>query len=136
MNRVIEIHDSQLDRITMEGETALIHFRSVYIHQSEGELWVDNTTGWSQEAELRIGNAHVEGSFTVPQKVWGGDINLQDGSLRIGDALSDNLIPIPLQVTGDIELKLESCGETVRVCGTAAHLQLIGAARYVEKYRE
>jgi hypothetical protein len=117
----------------MQGTTAVVRFNSVYIHQSEGELWVDRTTGWTQQAELYISNAHVEGSFTVPQQVWGGQINLQDGSLRIGEALSDNLIPIPLDVIADIELKLESCGETVRVCGTGAHLELIGEPEYIEE---
>ena len=135
-NRVIEIHDSALDRIVMENGTALIHFPSVYIHQSEGRLFEDAGTGWTQEAMLRITDAQIEGTFSVALEVWGGDIvYLYDGSLRIGEVLSDNLIPIPLRITADVELTLESCGEKVQVRGTSADLELIGEAKVVENYK-
>ncbi len=134
-NRVIEIHDSAVDRITMENGTALIHFPSVYIHQSEGRLFEDAGTGWTQEAVLRITDAQVDGAFSAALQVWGGDIvYLSDGSLRMGDVISDNLIPIPLRITTDIQLKLESCGDTVEVRGTSAHLELIGEPKYVEEF--
>ncbi|MGD0791362.1 MAG: hypothetical protein ABR920_06290 [Terriglobales bacterium] len=119
----------------MENGTALIHFPSVYIHQSEGRLFEDAGTGWTQEAVLRITDAQVDGAFSAALQVWGGDIvYLSDGSLRMGDVISDNLIPIPLRITTDIQLKLESCGETVEVRGTSAHLELIGEPKYVEEF--
>ncbi len=119
----------------MENGTALIHFPSVYIHQSEGRLFEDAGTGWTQEAVLRITDAQVDGAFSAALQVWGGDIvYLSDGSLRMGDVISDNLIPIPLRITTDIQLKLESCGDTVEVRGTSAHLELIGEPKYVEEF--
>ena len=118
----------------MENGAALIHFPSVYIHQSEGRPLEDAGTGWTQEAALSITGAQVDGSFSALE-VWGGDIvYLYSGSLRIGEVISDNLIPLPLKITTDIELTLESCGETVRIGGTSAHLELIGEARYVEDF--
>ena len=133
-NRVIEIHDSAVDRITMENGTALIHFPSVYIHQFEGRLFEDAGTGWTQEATLRIRDAQVDGAFSVALQVWDGNIDyLSDGSLRTGEVISDNLIPIPLGITAEIELTLESCGEKVHVCGTSANLELIGEAKFIEK---
>jgi hypothetical protein len=117
----------------MESDTALIHFPSVYIHQFEGRLFEGAGTGWTQEAVLRIADAQVDGVFSVALQVWDGNmVYLSDGSLRMGDVISDNLIPIPLQITADIQLKLESCGETVEVRGTSAHLELIGDPNYVE----
>lgn len=119
----------------MENGTALVHFPSVYIHQSEGRLFEDAGTCWAQEAVLRIADAQVDGAFSAALQVWGGDIvYLYGGSLRMGEAISDNLIPIPLKITTDTELTLESCGETVRIRGTSAHLELIGEARYVEEF--
>ncbi len=120
----------------MENGTALIHFPSVYIHQSEGKLFEDAGTGWSQEAVLRITDAQVDGVFSVALQVWDGEIvYLYDGSLRMGEVISDNLIPIPLRITADIQLSMESCGETVRVSGTSADLELIGEPKYVEESR-
>jgi len=120
----------------MENGTALIHFPSVYIHQSEGRLFEDAGTGWTQEAVLSISDAQVDGAFSAALQVWDGDIvYLSDGSLRMGEVISDNLIPIPLRITADIQLTLESCGDTVQVRGTSADLELIGQPRRVEEFK-
>ncbi len=100
----------------MENGTALIHFPSVYIHQSEGRLFEVPGTGWTQRAVLRITDAQIDGAFSAALQVWGGDIvYLYGGSLKMGEVISDNLIPIPLRITADIQLTMESCGDTVQV---------------------
>jgi hypothetical protein len=136
-NRAIEIHDSALGQIALEGDVAVLHFPEVYIHSSEGRPAIDAGTGWAQEAVIRIGNAHIEGEFSQESReAWGGDAHyLSDGSLGINGSVSDNLIPIPLDVQGDIELRLECWGNVVRVHGTSAKLELIGTAVYVEKFQ-
>jgi hypothetical protein len=63
-NRVIEIHDSALDAITVEAGTAVLHFPEIYIHLSDGRPAVDVGTGWTQEAVIRISDARVDGSFS------------------------------------------------------------------------
>ena len=132
----MEIHDSSVDHITMENGIAVIHFPCVYIHQSEGKPTQDDGTFWAQEAILRIGDAQIEGTFSVAKQVWGGDIvYLYDGSLRLDDVISDDLIPIPLNMAAEVELAMECCGETVRIRGTSVHLELIGEARFVEEYK-
>jgi hypothetical protein len=111
-------------------------FHRSTFHQSEGKLFEDAGTGWIQEAVLRITDARVDGAFSVALQVWDGEIvYLYDGSLRMGEVISDNLIPIPLRITADIQLSMESCGETVRVSGTSADLELIGEPKYVEESR-
>jgi hypothetical protein len=62
-NQVIEIHDSALDRITLEGGMAVLYFPEVYIHLSEGRPAIDAGTGWTQEAVIRIGSAELRASF-------------------------------------------------------------------------
>ena len=136
-NRVIEIHDSTLDRIVLEDGTAVLHFPSVYIHQSSGTPAIDTGTGWVQEAILRIDDARIEGALSEELRESSGyDAHqLSDGSLKIGEGVSDNLIPIPLNATTEIELTLESWGYTVRVLGTSIFLELVGEPEYVEEFR-
>lgn len=134
-NREIEIHDSELDRITFEGSDALLHFPSVYIHASEGRPGVDAGTGWGQKAVLRIGNARVEGSFSDESRAaYGGVHSLSDGALIVDGCVHDNGIPIPLDVHGDVELTLEYWGDVVRVSGNSARLDLVGSPEYIEEF--
>ena len=85
---------------------------------------------------IRIGNARIEGEFSQESReAYGGYAHyLSDGSLRINGSVSDNLIPVPLDVQGDIELTLECWGNVVRVQGNSAKLELIGTAKYVEEF--
>ena len=134
-NRAIEIHDSALDRITLEGDVAVLHFPQVYIHSSEGRPAIDAGSGWTQEAVIRIGDAHIDGKFSQESReAYGGTHHLSDGSIRINRSVSDNLIPIPLDVQGDIELTLACWGDVVHVHGNSARLELIGKAEYVEEF--
>lgn len=135
-NRAIEIHDSALDQITLDGGVAVLHFPEVYIHSSEGLPATDAGSGWTQEAILRIGNAHVEGEFCKESReAYGGYAHYpSDGSIRINASVSDNLIPLPLDVQGSVELTLECWGYVVRIHGNSAKLELIGKAKCVEKF--
>src|SRR6476659_4651676 len=105
-SRAIEIHDSALDEITLEGDVAVLHFPQVYIHSSEGRPAIDAGTGWTQEAVIRIENARIDGKFCPESReAYGGYAHyLYDGSLTINGSVSSNLIPIPLDVKGEIDL--------------------------------
>jgi hypothetical protein len=135
-NRVIEIHHSELDRIVIEDGTAVLHFPSVYIHQSTGTPAVDAGTGWVQRAILKIGDARIEGALSEELRESSGyDAHqLSGGSIRLDENFSDNLIPIPLDAAADVELSLESWGSTVTVKGRSILLQLIGEPEYVEEF--
>jgi hypothetical protein len=101
-NQVIEIHDSAIDQISLEGDVAVLHFPAVYIHSSEGRPATDAGTRWTQEAVIHIGNARIEGEFSPESReAYGGYAHhLYDGSLAINGTISDNLIPIPLVCAG------------------------------------
>lgn len=133
---MIEIHDSAVDQITLEAGAAVLHFPEVYIHSSEGRPAIDAGTGWTQEAIIRIGNADIEGKFSQESRdAYGGYAHyLSDGSLQVNGSVSDNLIPIPLDVEGDVQLKLECWGDIVSIHGTSAKLELIGVAKFVEEF--
>jgi len=128
-NRSIEIHDSVLNRISILDGDAVLDFKSVYIHQSEGKPGTDAGSGWVQKAHVRIKGAVIEGSFSsLP-------CDLYDGHIRLGSSVVVNVIPIPLSFTGDVELRLESWGVVLLVRGTSVELELIGEPRYVEEFR-
>jgi hypothetical protein len=128
-NRAIEIHDSTLDSISILNGEAVLHFSSVYIHQSAGKPGTDAGTAWVQKALLRIRQGVIKGSFSEFPR------DLLDGHLKLGVLLLSNEIPIPLNYTGDVELRLESWGEIVVVTGASAELDLIGEPEYVEEFR-
>jgi hypothetical protein len=136
-NRAIEIHDSALDQVTLEQDVAVLHFPHAYIHSSEGRPAIDTGTGWTQEAVLRIGGAKIEGSFSKESReaYGGGYVHyLSDGALTMDGNVSDNLIPIPLDVNGEIELTLQCWSDIIRIYGSSAKLELIGTAKYVEEF--
>ena len=129
MNRAIEIHESTLGSLTTDRGLLVLHFSSAYVHESEGIPGVESGTCWMQEAYLKIGNAVVVGFFSeLPGDLVGGHI-------RIGDVLSDNMIPFPLDHLGQAELRREKYGEAVSITGTSAKLELVGEATSVEEFR-
>jgi hypothetical protein len=129
-NRRIEIHDSTLDAVSARDGQVVLHFSSVYIHQSSGTPGVDAGSSWVQEAVLRIGEAAVKRSFSnVPA-------DLLDGYIKLGDTVLRNMIPIPLRHQGIVELRLESWNdEVVLIGGSSADLELIGEPKYIEEFR-
>lgn len=132
LNRVIEIHDSVLERISVTDESVELHFSSVYIHQSEGRPGIDAGSGWVQRAILRIYNAEVEGAFSE------FPVNLADGQICLGEYREDNGIPIPLDFKGTSTLRLDAMWQPHKVVtfrGRGALLELIGEPKYVEEFR-
>ncbi|SRR6266403_790090 len=128
MNRAIEIHDSTLDSLTFEEGHVVLHFSSVYIHQS-GIPGADAGSGWVQEAFLKIGSGIVVGSFSELPR------DLQGGYIKLDTAFLDNTVPIPLDHRGTVELRLEGRGEFITITGNSADLELVGEATYVEEFR-
>jgi hypothetical protein len=135
--QAIEIHDSAFDQVELQDGTAVLHFKKVYIHSSDGRPAIDAGTGWVQEAVVRIGNARIDGAFSKESReAYGGYAHyLSGGSLRIDSTVSENLIPIPLDLDGDIELKIACWDDVVCVRGNSIRLELVGAAEYVEEFQ-
>ena len=125
-NRAIEFHDSTLDSVRADGTNLTIRFSAAYIHESNGEPGLDAGAGWTQEALIHIEDASVAG------KIHELPCSLSDGRLRLGGDLLE-MIPIPLDYEGNIEINLEQFGE-MRITGTHVHLELVGKATYVEQF--
>ncbi len=129
MNQSIEIHDSVIDNVVITTEEAVLHFKRVYVHRSDGRPGWDPGSGWVQEAQLRFCKATIEGKFSALPH------DLNDGSLKLGNTLLENTIPIPLDFNGEVELRIEGGGEVVKVRAHHVRLELLGTAEYVEEFR-
>jgi hypothetical protein len=128
-NRIIEIHDSGLKSISASNGEIVLELSPAYIHMSDGRPGIDAGTGWIQDAVIRIRGEEICGLISeLP-------CDLSDGYLKVNGEFSDNLIPIPLVATGDIELHFTSIGgEALQVRGNRITLELLGEARYIEKF--
>jgi hypothetical protein len=128
MNGAIEIHDSYLTSVAEHGDMLKLHL-SAYIHRSEGRPAVDAGTGWTQGVILVFGDWIMEGSITE----WPAD--LYDGTLEIDGEASENIIPIPLDRKGTIQLTLKpKSDDPIVVRGNSVRLELEGVAEYVEDF--
>ena len=127
-NRAIEIHDSVLDALSLDNGDAVLHFSHLYIHESEGRVGIDPGSGWSQEGNLTISNAEVQGSFSE----WPAD--LHKGQIVVDGTIYENEIPISLDVVGKVELRLQSWSDVIFIIGKGAKLELAGEATYLEEF--
>lgn len=128
-NREIEIHDSELKSVAVSDGHIVLDLSPAYIHMSDSRPGIDAGTGWIQNAVIRVRGDAIIGSISeLPCDLW-------DGFLKVNGECSDNLIPIPLGVTGDIELHLTSiAGESIHVRGDHITVELLGEPKYIEDF--
>jgi hypothetical protein len=104
----------------MEDGTAVVELRPAYIHR--------DAKGWTQDADLRIGNARVDlGATVLPAELADGRIKSELGPYH-------NLLELPLDVPGPVTLTLEVMfsEEVIRIAGNGAKVVLHGDPTYVE----
>jgi len=131
-NQCIEIHDCVLDRILTSNGVTELYFASVDVHQSQGKPGVDPGIGWFQEAILRIFD--VQAPPALPKL----PIDLPNGQTVLGERISDNEIPLPLDYRGKFELRLnpaQNPGEILLFVGSGAEITLLGEPEEAENFR-
>jgi len=125
-NRAIEFHDSTFDGLERDGANVTLRFCAAYIHESNGEPGRDAGSGWIQEVRLHVVGASVSGEvLELPCDLWGGNIGLGSDLFQ--------MVPIPLDYKGTVEINLEQNGK-IRVVGTGVRLELVGEPTYVEEF--
>ncbi|MGH9776341.1 MAG: hypothetical protein ACRD50_15525 [Candidatus Acidiferrales bacterium] len=129
LNSAIEIHDSVLASLEVEGRQVKIALRPAYIHKSSGVPGVDPGTGWVQDVILSIEAGSIDGVISEFPR------DLSDGTLEINGRIERNVVPLPLNQGGNIVLKLETSGaEKIMISGAQISAQLIGKAEYIEEF--
>ena len=126
-NLAMEFHDSTFAGVEQNGSDLMLLFSAAYIHKSEGEPGVDAGSGWAQEVHFHISHASVSGEILdLP-------CDLQDGFICVGDKVFRDLIPVPIQYEGRIDVELEEGGK-FRITGTSLRVELCGEPKYVEEF--
>ena len=129
MNRSIELHDSTIARVADEGTVAIIFLRPAYIHESEGEPGVDAGNGIVQNVELRISEAEIRSAPTLYP------CNIVSGTLKVGEQLHDNLIPLPRLGSATTVFECATIqNETLFIRGTGVTVVLTGERQFVESF--
>ena len=129
LNTGMELHDSVLASLkSVEGKME-ITFRPAYIHKTEGVPGVDPGTGWTQDIVLAVESGIAEGQVTeLP-------FDISDGELQVADLRLQNVLPLPLDYSGNIELKLLlNSSEQVVIRGSRITSESAGTATYVEDF--
>src|SRR5262249_23602959 len=95
----LEFHDSRLVAVRPEGNM-LLDLRPAYVHhwEHDGHAWTG--VGRLQNVLVRLIAGRVVG------KVVEGESNIADGTLRVDDAVLENLIPVPLRRHGRVAVRL------------------------------
>lgn len=119
----IELHDSEISAILNVGGSVVVKFSHAYIHK-DGQ-------GWSQKLDFVINEASLKCDQTsFPAK-------LGDGRLRTNKGPYHNLLELPLDVDGEVKLKLEFFSEAVaEVTGTGLSVVFHSEPVFIEKVPE
>ena len=128
-NTAIEIYDSTLASLVKEGQRVIVDLQPAYIHRSTGTPGVDPGGGWAQDVILVVEQGTIEGSVPeLPCDLW-------EGSLRVGHQTIENIIPLPLDYRGDVELMLVTQTDSgVIVRGSAIFATPIGEPKFIEEF--
>jgi hypothetical protein len=119
LHHSIELHDSRVSSIDLEGGMATVRLRPAYVHRYG--------KGWSQDADIIIRDSTVEGNQTE------FPATIADGTIRTGEGQFPNLLYLPLAAHGSVSLELEFfSGEVSTIRGTSVEVVLVSAPVFVE----
>ena len=128
-NRAIELHDSLLAILEDEGSAVRVVFEPGYVHETQGSPGVDLGVGWLQTIEFLIDAGSIEGRLSALP------FDVRDGKLTVNEHEYRNLVPLPLNFSGDVELRLLlGSGENVVIRGKAIRSGFEGLAEDPEEF--
>ncbi len=129
MFKGVELHDSCIRAITVDGADVTVRFGPAYVHISAGKPGVDLGSGWVQDLDLSFTDA------TLTSEIGDFPRDLDDGEVSLGGVTHKNLVPLPLDFHGDVSFVAYSIrGERLSIHGTAAKIVLHGEPTYVEQF--
>ena len=120
MSEAIELHDSEMSSVDLQGSAICIVLSDTYI-------WADKK-GWGQKAFLRLDNVEV---IKEPGKY---PLTISDGSIISGDEQFDNIVPLPFSEKGRFSLRVTfTNGAQLIIDGDNPTIELVGERRYIEE---
>lgn len=128
---IISLRGTTLESVSSAADgTVRVRFGPAIVVKSQGIAGVDPSTRWSQAGEIQVREAETLGELPgLPAAVTGGSIEC--GGFKYVD-----MIPLPLDLPGFVELRL-GLGETeVVVRGEGPTVRMEGQPKYLEHIRE
>jgi hypothetical protein len=125
--RAVEFHDSRVRVIRWSGADAILEV-SVYVHSSEGRPGCDDGRGWYHDAEMVVAGAEIR------QRPASGGLNIIDGTVRVDDQVFDNLMPLPCDMTGKVEIAFSGHEGTFAATGRGIRILLKGGPGPVQEF--
>jgi hypothetical protein len=130
MNRALELHDSEINSISVQGDEITIEFRVVYTHQSLGEPGVAEGTGWYERATLVLTEPSIDepSSLEFPSLIY-------DGWAEINGSRHRNVFPLPLERNAKLTLRCETYHGPLEVSGIVESFVLHGRVGEIEQFK-
>ena len=125
MRSSVELHDSTISAITVEGPSVRISV-DAYVHRWErvDSRW--KGTGWIQPVQMLLANAPNAERAECP-------VDLAGGKVQAGLVTYNNLVPLPFDSSGSATLRLElATGRVLEFDAGRLVLEPTGEGRYVE----
>jgi hypothetical protein len=124
----VEFHDATVKAIHRRGGDLVLEL-SVYVHRSEKRPGSDDGDGWYQDAEARLlGSTPQREPARLP-------LNVSEGSVTVGGAALADLLPLPCNMTGSVEIELSGAEGALRATGSGLLVTLKGEPGPVEEFR-
>ena len=119
MDKIIELHDSDISGLEKDESNISICFSGAYLY-TEGK-------GWSQPAKLKLENAAINKEpSTYP-------VSISEGELDMGNMRYFDLLELPFSKPGNCTVKLVfTNGEKLEVIGSNPCVELFGEKKYIE----
>lgn len=124
----VELHDSAVERINSAGADVVLEL-SLHVHASSGRPGWDAGRGWYQDAEMVLSDARVS------QRPSDDFLDIAVGSVLVDDQLFDNMLSLPCDIAGRVEIKFSGREGTLAAAGKAVRIKLKGEPGPVELFR-
>lgn len=126
----IELHDSVIGSLSIDGSDLKLSLSPAYVHQSLGTPGIDSGDGLVQDAIITIRDGFIEGEAPeLPTEIL-------DGECVIGSQTYNNSIPLPLNQDGAVRLVLNVAPDyrEIMLSGTHISVRLMGDPKWIEKF--
>ena len=126
----MELHDSTFAKCYFKDGVLHIRLNKAIIHSSDNRPAIDAGKVYTQDFEFMIHHC-IEKEISALT-----DVPIQDGSISVNDLKFKNIIPLPFQKKGAVEIELLLAGSDEKISVTGMSIAIIptGEMTYLEDW--
>ncbi len=129
MNKELELHDSTLKEIKLDGTAITLYLDKAIVHHSEGTPGVDKGTCWVQRIDILLKNALI---IKKPDDIP-NDIDY--GHFIIDNKKYDNMIKTNFQASTEIEVVfITMYGNKLKIKAKHIIISEVGEPEYLQEF--